>query len=295
MATAVSVLFFTETFGTQYGMGYYIMDAWLRVSAEMYAGILVLSIMGLLLFGIIDCLSMWLAAGSGSEALGLKKFVFVVLMLLVGAGWAGFHAPELLPQAQRLADDALSHFERDDEAIHVEGSGAALPNVKKAASAFDGLTQEKLGAVRHHSVRVFVAVSDADYRRILKEEFSLSSRRRRRSSANDSSTATSDTSAATPPQPSAVLAGLFQPAVVVQSRCVSCSCTNSRRAPIARCGRQKLFVRKSDDRLHVAVGFDLRNFLNSAKVAVRAWPIFSSACLSCSEVTPTHGCGPVFH
>ena len=117
---------------------------------------------------------MWLAAGSGSEALGVKKFVFVVLMLLVGAGWAGFHAPELLPQAQRLADDALSHFERDDGAIHVEGSGAALPDVKKAASAFDGLTQEKLGAVRHHSVRVFVAASDADYRRILKEEFSLS-------------------------------------------------------------------------------------------------------------------------
>lgn len=117
---------------------------------------------------------MWLAAGSGSEALGLKKFVFVVLMLLVGAGWAGFYAPELLPQAQRLADDALSHFERDDGAIHVEGSGAALPDVKKAASAFDGLTQEKLGAVRHHSVRVFVAASDADYRRILKEEFSLS-------------------------------------------------------------------------------------------------------------------------
>lgn len=117
---------------------------------------------------------MWLASGSGSEALGLKKFVFVVLMLLVGAGWAGFHAPELLPQAQRLADDALSHFERDDGAIHVEGSGAALPDVKKAASAFDGLTQEKLGAVRHHSVRVFVAASDADYRRILKEEFSLS-------------------------------------------------------------------------------------------------------------------------
>lgn len=55
MATAVSVLFFTETFGTQYGMGYYIMDAWLRVNyLEMYAGILVLSAMGLLLFGLID-------------------------------------------------------------------------------------------------------------------------------------------------------------------------------------------------------------------------------------------------
>lgn len=55
MATAVSVLFFTETFGTQYGMGYFIMDAWLRVNyLEMYAGIVVLSLMGLLLFGIID-------------------------------------------------------------------------------------------------------------------------------------------------------------------------------------------------------------------------------------------------
>lgn len=55
MATAVSVLFFTETFGTKFGMGYYIMDAWLRVNyLEMYAGIVVLSLMGLLLFGLID-------------------------------------------------------------------------------------------------------------------------------------------------------------------------------------------------------------------------------------------------
>lgn len=55
MATAISVLFFTETFGTQYGMGYYIMDAWLRVNyLEMYAGIVVLSFLGLFLFGLID-------------------------------------------------------------------------------------------------------------------------------------------------------------------------------------------------------------------------------------------------
>ena len=32
MGTAISVLFFTETFGTKYGMGYFIMDAWLRVN-----------------------------------------------------------------------------------------------------------------------------------------------------------------------------------------------------------------------------------------------------------------------
>ena len=38
-------------------MGYFIMDAWLRVNyLEMYAGIVVLSIMGLLLFGLIDAI-----------------------------------------------------------------------------------------------------------------------------------------------------------------------------------------------------------------------------------------------
>lgn len=57
MATSISVLFFTETFGTQYGMGYFIMDAWLRVNyLEMYSGIVVLSIIGLILFGVIDLL-----------------------------------------------------------------------------------------------------------------------------------------------------------------------------------------------------------------------------------------------
>ena len=55
MATAISVLFFTETFGTQYGIGYYIMDAWLRVNyLDMYAGITVLSTMGLVLFILLD-------------------------------------------------------------------------------------------------------------------------------------------------------------------------------------------------------------------------------------------------
>lgn len=55
MATAVSVLFFTETFGTQYGMGYFIMDAWMRVNyLEMYSGIVILSGIGLILFGTID-------------------------------------------------------------------------------------------------------------------------------------------------------------------------------------------------------------------------------------------------
>ncbi len=55
MATAISVLFFTETFGTRYGIGYFIMDAWLRVNyLDMYAGIVVLSAIGLLLFAVFD-------------------------------------------------------------------------------------------------------------------------------------------------------------------------------------------------------------------------------------------------
>ena len=57
LATAISVLFFTETFGTQYGMGYFIMDAWLRVNyLDMYVGIMVLSLMGLALFSILDAI-----------------------------------------------------------------------------------------------------------------------------------------------------------------------------------------------------------------------------------------------
>ncbi|CFX40965.1 MetI-like domain [Syntrophomonas zehnderi OL-4] len=55
LGTAVSVLFFTETFGTEYGMGYFIMDAWMRVNyLDMYAGIVVLSFMGFCLFIVVD-------------------------------------------------------------------------------------------------------------------------------------------------------------------------------------------------------------------------------------------------
>ncbi|MGE5396821.1 MAG: ABC transporter permease, partial [Chitinophagales bacterium] len=55
LGTAVSILFFTETFGTEFGMGYFIMDAWMRVNyLEMYAGIIVLSFMGFCLFTAID-------------------------------------------------------------------------------------------------------------------------------------------------------------------------------------------------------------------------------------------------
>jgi len=55
LGTAVSILFFVEGYGTKYGMGYYILDAWSRINyIDMYIGILVISIIGFALFVSID-------------------------------------------------------------------------------------------------------------------------------------------------------------------------------------------------------------------------------------------------
>ena len=52
---ATSVLFVTETFGTDKGLGFFIVDAWMRIDYfTMYAGIVMLSIIGSLLFMLID-------------------------------------------------------------------------------------------------------------------------------------------------------------------------------------------------------------------------------------------------
>ncbi|MBA1335414.1 MAG: ABC transporter, permease protein (cluster 10, nitrate/sulfonate/bicarbonate) [Firmicutes bacterium] len=57
LGTAIAVLFFSETIVTNTGIGYLIMDSWVRVNyPEMYASIAGLSLMGLLLFGLLDLL-----------------------------------------------------------------------------------------------------------------------------------------------------------------------------------------------------------------------------------------------
>lgn len=57
LGTAISVLFFTEIYGTEHGMGYFIMDAWLRMDyTEMYAGIMLFSLIGFVLFMLVDYL-----------------------------------------------------------------------------------------------------------------------------------------------------------------------------------------------------------------------------------------------
>jgi NitT/TauT family transport system permease protein len=57
IGTALSILFFAEAYGTQLGIGYYILDAWTRIDyIGMYAGIIVISLFGFILFVLTDML-----------------------------------------------------------------------------------------------------------------------------------------------------------------------------------------------------------------------------------------------
>jgi NitT/TauT family transport system permease protein len=55
IGTALAVLFFAETFGTTHGLGWFVMESWMRMSyVDMFAGILCLGLLGLLLFLLVD-------------------------------------------------------------------------------------------------------------------------------------------------------------------------------------------------------------------------------------------------
>lgn len=57
LGTAISVLFFTESFATVEGLGYFIFEAWSRVNyPEMFAGIIAISLQGFVLFLLVDYL-----------------------------------------------------------------------------------------------------------------------------------------------------------------------------------------------------------------------------------------------
>lgn len=57
IGTALSILFFAEGYGTQLGIGYYILDAWTRIDyIGMYAGIIAISLFGFVLFVLTDIL-----------------------------------------------------------------------------------------------------------------------------------------------------------------------------------------------------------------------------------------------
>ncbi|MBI5033495.1 MAG: ABC transporter permease [Chloroflexi bacterium] len=58
IGTAVAVLFFTESFATNAGLGYYvIVDTFQRIAyPEMYAGVVAMSVLGLILYFVVDYL-----------------------------------------------------------------------------------------------------------------------------------------------------------------------------------------------------------------------------------------------
>ena len=63
VGTAIAVLFFAESFATTSGLGYYIIvESWGRLAyPEMYAGVVAMSVLGLLLYFIVDGLEHRLA------------------------------------------------------------------------------------------------------------------------------------------------------------------------------------------------------------------------------------------
>jgi ABC-type nitrate/sulfonate/bicarbonate transport system permease component len=63
IGTAVAVLFFAESFATTSGLGYYIIvDSWGRLAyPDMYAGVVAMSLLGLLLYFVVDGLERYLA------------------------------------------------------------------------------------------------------------------------------------------------------------------------------------------------------------------------------------------
>ncbi|MDX9800942.1 MAG: ABC transporter permease subunit [Spirochaetia bacterium] len=71
-ATSLSVLFFAETFGTDRGLGFFIMDSWIRVAyKDMAAGIVCISLLGLAFFYLLDAAEKyfcrWLIDKTGSR------------------------------------------------------------------------------------------------------------------------------------------------------------------------------------------------------------------------------------
>ena len=75
IGTALAVLFFSETFGTRVGLGWFVMESWMRISyVDMFAGILCLGLVGLGLFLAVDAIyrrvCRWQGTGTGLTAAG---------------------------------------------------------------------------------------------------------------------------------------------------------------------------------------------------------------------------------
>ncbi|WP_186423946.1 ABC transporter permease [Lacrimispora celerecrescens] len=62
--TSLAILLIVEAYGTRWGMGYYILDAWSRINyIQMYGGIVIMSVVGAALFWILDGIQWALCKG----------------------------------------------------------------------------------------------------------------------------------------------------------------------------------------------------------------------------------------
>ena len=63
--TSLAILLIVEAYGTRWGMGYYILDAWSRINyIQMYGGIVIMSVVGAALFWILDGIQWALCKGT---------------------------------------------------------------------------------------------------------------------------------------------------------------------------------------------------------------------------------------
>jgi NitT/TauT family transport system permease protein len=57
IGTAIAVLFFVESFATNRGLGFYILDSWSRLDYEsMYVGIVGMGLLGVILYEAVEVL-----------------------------------------------------------------------------------------------------------------------------------------------------------------------------------------------------------------------------------------------
>jgi NitT/TauT family transport system permease protein len=55
IGTALAVLFFAETFGTRWGLGYFVVESWMRMAyTDLYAGVAVFGALGFALTRLTD-------------------------------------------------------------------------------------------------------------------------------------------------------------------------------------------------------------------------------------------------
>lgn len=99
--------------------------------------------------------------------------VLIFLLLLGGAGWAGFYMSDLWPTfAAYLEDRETNPAIRIHEAGNV--SAAARRDVELATEKFPLLLHREMGTGLRHSVDVYIAASEDDYAAVLRKQFDLS-------------------------------------------------------------------------------------------------------------------------